>query len=318
MFGIRYLKAPPTTFIQQYQGGRVRREGPGLSFFYYAPVTNLVAVPLASKDAPFIFSEVTADFQTVTVQGQLSFRVVDPGKLAELFDMSVDAELQYLSEDHEKLTERLVQAAQILTRGSIQDRTLHEVLTASEGLSDTILKGLQTEESVQAMGLQVLSVVVLAIRPTPETSKALEAKAREGLLREADEAIYSRRNASVEQERRIRESELNTEIAVEEKKRSIREKQMATEIAVEESRAQLMDTRVANEKKEADSRAYAVETMVEKLQDVDWRKLMVMNNGADPQALIALAFQDLAGSAAKIGTLNISPELLASLKSNPE
>ena len=91
---------------------------------------------------------------------------------------------------------------------------------------------------------------------------------------------------------------------------------MAADIAVEESRAQLMQTRVANEKMEADSRAYAVEQMVEKLRDVDWRKLMVMNQGADPQALIALAFQDLAGSAAKIGTLNVTPELLSSLRSS--
>src|ERR1019366_3725274 len=53
------------------------------------------------------------------------------------------------------------------------------------------------------------------VKPAPETSRALEAEAREALQRRADEAIYARRNAAVTEERLIKESELNTEIAVE-------------------------------------------------------------------------------------------------------
>jgi hypothetical protein len=71
MFGIRYLKTEPTTFVIQYVNGKVRREGVGLSFFYYEPITSIVTVPVASTDAPFIFNEVTADFQSISVQGQL-------------------------------------------------------------------------------------------------------------------------------------------------------------------------------------------------------------------------------------------------------
>ena len=100
--------------------------------------------------------------------------------------------------------------------------------------------------------------MILAITPTPETSRRFEAEAREALQRRADEAIYARRNAAVEQERSIKESELNTEIAVEAKKRQIRETQMAAEIAVEEQRSELVDPRVENERKDADSAAYAL------------------------------------------------------------
>lgn len=74
MFGIRFIKVQPTTHLIQYRGGRAVREGAGLAFFYYAPTTSLVAVPIASTDAPFIFEEVTADFQTVTIQGQVTYR----------------------------------------------------------------------------------------------------------------------------------------------------------------------------------------------------------------------------------------------------
>ena len=52
---------------------------------------------------------------------------------------------------------------------------------------------------------------------------ALEAETREKILKESDDAIYLRRNSSVEQERKIKENELNTEIAVENKKKQIKE-----------------------------------------------------------------------------------------------
>ena len=37
MFGIRYLKSPPTTHVIQYRGGKIVRQGAGASFFYFAP-----------------------------------------------------------------------------------------------------------------------------------------------------------------------------------------------------------------------------------------------------------------------------------------
>ena len=72
-----YVKNPPTTYVLHYQNGRVRREGPGLAFWYFRPSSTIVRIPLASRDVPFAFSEITADFQPVTLQGQLTYRVVD-------------------------------------------------------------------------------------------------------------------------------------------------------------------------------------------------------------------------------------------------
>ena len=52
MFGVRYIKAQPTTYLMKYRGGAIVAEGPGLSTLYYAPATMLVAVPIGSRDAP--------------------------------------------------------------------------------------------------------------------------------------------------------------------------------------------------------------------------------------------------------------------------
>jgi SPFH domain / Band 7 family len=309
-----YMKASPTTYVLHYRGGRLRREGPGLAFWYLQPASTIVAVPLASRDVPFVFNEVTADFQAVTIQGQLTYRVADPRRLAELLDFSIRPGGAYVSDDPDKVPERLVQTAQILARSVVQAHTLREVLVDSEPLVSTVLPLLRASEVVRMLGLEILGLTVLALKPTPEIARALEAEAREALQRESDEAIYARRNAAVEQERRIRESELNTEIAVQEKQRQIRETQMAAEIAVEEQRAELIERRSENERKDADTRAYALKATLEPVREVDWRTLVALGtSGSDPKLMIALAFRELAENAAKIGEVNVSPDLLRSL-----
>jgi len=201
-------------------------------------------------------------------------------------------------------------------RGEVQKMALSDALTSSGPLIAAVLGQLRSAETVAQLGVQILNLSLVAIRPTPEMAKALEAEAREALQRRSDEAIYARRNNAVEQERRIKESELNTEIAVEEKQRQIRETRMAADIALERQRAALMDQRIENERKEADSRGYALEATLKPVRDVDWRTLMtVFAHGVDSKALIASAFQELATNAQKIGELNISPDLLTTLMS---
>ena len=71
------------------------------------------------------------------------------------------------------------------------------------------------------LGAELLNVYFISAKPTPEVAKALEADYRETLLRKADMAIYARRAAAVEEERKIKENELNTEIALEEQRRRL-------------------------------------------------------------------------------------------------
>jgi hypothetical protein len=309
-----YVKIPATHYALHYQQGRIRHEGPGLSFFYYSPSATIVSVPIGSTDAPFAFVESSADFQSVTVQGQLTYRVVDPKKVASLLDFSLGRNGQYLGDGPQKLQERLVKSAQVAAKAVTQRMGLREVLTSSTAIGAEVEDALKNSEAIKSLGVEILELAVISMKPTPEMAKALEAEAREALQRKSDEAIYARRNAAVEQERRIKESELNTEIAVEEKKRQIREAQMAADIAIEEQRAQLVDQKVANERKDADSRAYALDATVKAIETADWKKLMLLSSGGfDARQMIAMAFQELAGNAQKIGELNISPDLLQGL-----
>ena len=116
MLGFKYLKVPPTTHVIQFKRGEVVKSGAGLSFFYYSPTSTIVEVPVASTDVPFVFNEVTSDYQDATIQGDLTFRIADPNRLAALLDFSIGPNGRYRSDDPNKLNDRLIHAAQILAR----------------------------------------------------------------------------------------------------------------------------------------------------------------------------------------------------------
>lgn len=311
---VRYLKTTPTQYVMLFKSGQVKREGAGLSFFYWEPTSTLVIVPLSSADVPFAFQESTADFQTITVQGQLTWRVADAKKLAALLDYSVGTNGQWRSDDPRKLEERLVQTAQLLTQSVVGKLSLTQALASSEVLATTVLAGLRASEAVKLLGVELLSVAVLSVRPTPEMARALEAEAREALQRKSDVAIYERRTAAVESERKVKESELQTEVMVEQQRRHIRETKMAADIAMEKEREALVEQTASNDKKAAEAAAWALTQQLEPLRTMDWKVLSAMQaGGGDPGNNIAVAFRELAENAARIGELNISPDLLRAL-----
>jgi len=337
MLGIQFIKFPPTTYVLRYANGKIVREGGGLSFFYYAPTTSLVAVPIASTEAPFIFSEVTTDFQEVTTQGQITYRITDAKKIAPLLNFSLDPTgKRYASDDPQKLSPRVVNTIQVLTRKRLQQMSLRQALRASEELVKEVGAELQASKEIVSLGLEILGLSIFSIRPNPETSRALEAEVKEQLLQEADNAVYARRNSAVEQERAIKESELNTEIAVENKKRQIREAQMDAERAVQQKQHELREAEMAakisleeknkdlvllaveNSKQEADAKAYGMSAMMRSFEGVDPKLLhSLASMGMKPDQLIALAFQEMAERSDKIGQLNISPDLLRELMGKP-
>lgn len=337
MFGIKFVKFQPTTHVLVFKKGRIVSEGPGLSFFYYAPTTSLVAVPTGSQEAPFIFEEVTSDFQTITIQGQINFRIADAKKVSSLLNYTLSPRgYTYLSDDPERLPQRVITAARVLMKKIVEGMHLRDLLRASDTIAQTISEELKKNTEILSLGLEIVGFSVVAIRPTQETARALEATAREQILKEADDAIYTRRNAAVEQERVIKENELNTEIAVEQKKRQIRETQMEAEKAVQQKQHELKNAEilfkvdlekknkdlvalsVENAKAEADAKAYAIAASMKALAGVDPGVIQSLAGiGMQPDKLIALAFQGLAERADKIGELNISPELLKELLAKP-
>src|SRR5262249_43045772 len=98
-----FARFRPTEHVIHYKNGKIKREGRGLSFFYWQPTSSIVAVPVSSSDLPFIFNETTLDFQVVAIQGQITYRIIDPRKIADLLDLTVSPHGEYLKKDYEKI-----------------------------------------------------------------------------------------------------------------------------------------------------------------------------------------------------------------------
>jgi hypothetical protein len=142
--------------------------------------------------------------------------------------------------------------------------------------------------------VELISIYFISAKPTPEVGQALEAEYRETLLRKADEAIYARRAAAVEEEGKIKERELNSDITLEEQRR------------------RLINLKGENDLLEAENRGKAAG--IEAAHRVDSKKLeLALYNGLEPRAVLALALNELGANAERIGNLTITSEMLASL-----
>ena len=344
-----YIKFSPNQYVLRYKKGQLVSQGAGLSFFFWAHNTSACVLPIAGTDIDFMFEEITQDFQTVTVQGQLTCRICDYEKAAAALDFTVNLRNGiYVDQPREKLSKRMVNLAHVLVKSHIGAMGLTEAIQTSRALADQVLTEMERSGECAAMGIAVTGFSILKIRATPETARALEAKTREDILRESDDAIYIRRNASIEQERKVKENELNTQICVEEKKKAIKETELQTKrlelegegelqkievrstteqeqmrldaaIALERKRQELTDLRLANAKKDADGEAYRISAIMEAYNKLSADVLVALATmSMEPEKIIAQAFHQLAVNPAKIGTLNITPDLLESLKGRHE
>jgi hypothetical protein len=295
MFGIGHFKGQPTDFIIQYVSGRIKRSGPGLAFYYWQYNTQIVAIPTSSTDAAFVFKEITSNYQEVTIQGQLTYRIRDPQRAAELLNLRISPDTaKHVTEDLKVLAQRITNVVQLETRAEIARRSLEDAIRDSQVLASEVAGRARSGTAMSSFGVELLSLYFLSVRPTPEMAKALEADYREALLRKADQSIYARRAAAVDEERTIKEKELGSEVALEQQRKDLIVLQGNNALQVAQNRGAALE-------REAQSKAKAAEM-----------ELAVVRS-LEPKTLLALALRDLGQNAGKVGNLTITSEMLASL-----
>lgn len=288
MAWLQYFKGEPTEYILAYSNGKIFRQGAGKAFWYWKHNTSIVLVPASTTDALFVLNEATGNFQAVTLQGQITYRIAQPQTIASLLNFTINPRTrQYLSDDPEKLNQRIVNIVQTLTRKELAGLSLEDALSSAEAMGRTVLAQMQQEPALAAMGVECLSLFYTSIKATPEMTKALEAEYREALQKRADQAIYARRADAVEQERKIKQNELSTSIDLEKR------------------RQELVDLQGENSRKQAEFEAEATRIKFGPYLNLDAR------------LLTALAFRDFAGNAQKIGNLTITSEILEQLLNGP-
>ena len=164
MFGVKYYKADSSTFVIKTVNGETCAKGRGLSFFYNTATTSVAAVPVNAQEVPFIFSLQTIDFQTVTVQGQITFQVAEPEKIAEILNFNLSKNgVTYVSEDPLKLSDRVVRVVQSIVRHQVQGTTLRDSLKLNQALIVLIREKLADESPLSATGISLLDVSIAAV-----------------------------------------------------------------------------------------------------------------------------------------------------------
>ncbi|MFJ8722800.1 SPFH domain-containing protein [Streptomyces sp. NPDC004166] len=240
-FGWRHLRGVPTAHIRHHRAGHLVHDGPGLSFWYRSLTAALSEIPVDDRELAMTFHARTHDFQDVSVQATVTYRISDPGIAAARLDFSIDpdtgvwrgAPLEHLST---LLTETAQQhALDVLARTPLSEALADGVAAVRE----RVAAGLGAEPRLPATGIEVVAVRVMALRPEPEVERALRTPAREQIQQEADRATYERRAVAVERERAIAENEL------------------ASRIELARREEQLVEQRGTNARREAQEQAAA-------------------------------------------------------------
>lgn len=136
-----------------FKNGTIKK-GRGLSFFYFSPNSSIVAIPMGSIDLPFIFSESTNDYQTVTIQGQISYKITDPKTLSDVLDFTVQDTGQYKKNDIEKLNQRLINEAQTATSSFIHGIKLKDAIRSAKTIETSIIEGLKNATAINMLGIE--------------------------------------------------------------------------------------------------------------------------------------------------------------------
>ncbi|MER5513376.1 SPFH domain-containing protein [Streptomyces sp. NPDC002763] len=239
--GRRHLRGAPTAHIRHHRGGRLLHDGPGISFWFRALTAAISEIPVDDRELAMTFHARTADFQDVSVQATVTYRVGDPALAAARLDFSIDPDTGvWRGTPLEQLGTLLTETAQQHALAVLARTPLAEALVDGvTAVRERIAEGLGAEPRLPATGIEVVAVRVMALRPEPEVERALRTPAREQIQQEADRATYERRAVAVERERAIAENEL------------------ASQIELARREEQLVEQRGTNTRREAEEHAAA-------------------------------------------------------------
>src|SRR5918994_322467 len=126
---LRDRRAEPTSHVLAYRGGKLRTEGAGQAFWFRAINTAIAEVPIDDRELPFLFHVRSADFQALTVQGVITFRVVDPQRVARRIDFAVDLDSgRWTQTPLEQLAGLVMQLAQQFVIDELVKRDVRRIL----------------------------------------------------------------------------------------------------------------------------------------------------------------------------------------------
>lgn len=324
---VSHFRGGPTDHVVHLKRGKVAHEGVGQAFWFRPLAAVLSEVPVDDRELPLLFHGRTADFQDVAVQASVTYRFAEPDRAARRLDFGIDPVTgAWRSTPLDQVATLLTELAQQHALGLLAGLDLTAAI--GEGpvaVRARVAEGLSGDGRLAETGIAIVDARVVAVSPEAEVERALRAPARELIQQGADRAGFERRAVAVERERAIAENELQSRIEL-----AVREEQLLTQQGANERRrvgeaaaAARIAAEAEAENSELKATASARETRILAAAAAERTRVlgqaeaesqaaaMEVYAGADPRVLLALAARDLAGQLPRIGTLNLSPDLLS-------
>jgi len=312
---LRHLRANPTAHIRHLRNGIVVRDGPGQAFWFRPLSAALSEVPIDDREQPLMFHGRTRDFQDIAVQATVTYRVADPETAATRIDFGVDPDAgtwrgSPLEQVGGLLTELGQQHALDLLAGMTLTQALAEGMAA---VRERIAIGLGADPRISDTGLKVIDVRVVAVRAEPDVERALQTPTREQVQQDADKATFERRALAVQRERAIAENELQNQIELARREEQLVDQrgQNDRKRATHQAAAGRLEAegKAAQQRLMGDGQADATRAVGTAKADAEAAHLGAYRE-ADIAMLFALAAKELAANLPKIGTFNLTPDLL--------
>jgi hypothetical protein len=258
---LRHLRSEPSFHVLRHRKGKLTGSGRGLSFWFRAMNTSVAELPIDDRDLPFLFHGRTMDYQEVTVQGTITWRVADAEVLGRRIDFTLDLNTGvYRRQPLDQIAILLTGIAQQAALKYLAEKQVRELLEDGPGpIQKEVAREITGAAILEEMGIQVLTAQVGAISPTAEMEGALQTPMREKIQEAADKARFERRAQAVEEERAIGENELQSRIEMAKKQENLidQEGQNRRREVTEETEAKRIETeaQAARMKQETETQA---------------------------------------------------------------
>jgi regulator of protease activity HflC (stomatin/prohibitin superfamily) len=301
----RLLRSDASAYIQFYKRGERRKSGRGLAFWFTPDGASIAQMPMDDRDLPFLFKSRSRDFQEVTVQGVVVWRVSNPEALADRVDFSIDLKQGvHLGRPLDQIDSLLTGVAQQFAAQYLAELEIADILSAGvKPLHERIQTGLADSEGLSGLGLAIVAVRVADVSPSSELERALKTPTFERLQQQADQATFERRALAVEKERAIAENELSNQIELARRQRELIERE--DENARGRAHADATSRQIA-----ADGEAQRIRTIQQARADMERARVSIYSD-QPPAVILGLAAQEFAGKLHTIEHLNITPEVLS-------
>lgn len=315
---IRHLRADASSYVLHYKGERLARSGRGIAFWFMPLSSSVAELPADDREVSFLVHGRSLDYQDVTVQGVVTYRVTDPRVLAARVDFTIDlATGAYKKQPLEKIALVMSQLAHEHAWGLVATTEVHGILAEGHSrIREAVSAALIDDEGLREMGVEIVSVRISSVKPTAELERALEAPQRERIQQAADEAAFARRALAVEKERAIQENALvnQIELARTEERLIAQRGANARKEATEKAQAERISAESAAAKTKIDSEAKAGAVREVEGAHVEVEKArLAAYEAMPPGVMLGIAAKELAQKLKHVDHLNVGSDGLGPL-----